>query len=136
MAAYLHDGVLLYLNQLVDWQSYYRLRKGDDVDVEAERAALLGVLETASEICALIETESRAGWDRPARLVDGDVVLPEHTQKGYERLCEAGLVCLGISERYGGFELPALISGVVTEMIARADASYDETVRSGEMTPA
>ncbi len=123
MAAYLHDGVLLYLNQLVDWQSYYRLRKGDDVDVEAERAALLSVLETASEICALIETESRAGWDRPARLVDGDVVLPEHTQKGYERLREAGLVCLGISERYGGFELPALISGVVTEMIARADAS-------------
>ena len=123
MAAYLPDGVLLYLNQLVDWQSYYRLRKGDDVDVEAERAALLGVLETASEICALIETESRAGWDRPARLVDGDVVLPEHTQKGYERLREAGLVCLGISERYGGFELPALISGVVTEMIARADAS-------------
>ncbi|MEE9255027.1 MAG: acyl-CoA dehydrogenase family protein, partial [Pseudomonadales bacterium] len=123
MAAYLPDGVLLYLNQLVDWQSYYRLRKGDDVDVEAERAALLGVLETASEICALIETESRPGWHRPARLVDGDVVLPEHTQKGYERLCEAGLVCLGISERYGGFELPALISGVVTEMIARADAS-------------
>lgn len=123
MATYLHDGILLYLNQLVDWQSYYRLRKGDDVDVEAERGALLGVLETGSEICALIETESRAGWDRPARLVDGDVLLPDHTQKGYELLCEAGLVCLGISEKYGGFELPTLISGVITEMIGRADAS-------------
>ncbi len=123
MAEYLHDGILLYLSDLVDWRSYYRLRKGDEVDVEAERAALLGVLETSAEICAKIEPESRAGWDRPARLVDGEVVLPEHTQRGYERLREAGLLCLGISERYGGFELPALISAVVTEMISRADAS-------------
>ena len=123
MAAYLHDGMVLYLNRLIDWESYYRLRKGDHVDVESERAALLGVLETAAEVCAQIEPESRQGWEDPARLVDGEVIHPEHIQRGYERLREAGLVSLGVSERYGGFELPTLISTMVTEMISRADAS-------------
>ncbi len=28
MASYLHDGILLYLNHLVGWDNYYRLRKG------------------------------------------------------------------------------------------------------------
>ncbi len=32
MAGYLHDGMALYLNELVDWETYYRLRKGDNVD--------------------------------------------------------------------------------------------------------
>ena len=44
MPGYLHDGLLLYLNELVDWDSYFRYQKGEDVDVEAERAALIGVL--------------------------------------------------------------------------------------------
>ncbi len=65
MASYLHDGILLYLNHLVDWDNYYRLRKGDHVDTETERAALLGVLETAAEICAQIEPDCREGRGRP-----------------------------------------------------------------------
>ncbi len=123
MAGYLHDGMALYLNELVDWETYYRLRKGDNVDTDAERAALLGVLETGAEICTQIEPESRKGWESPARLVDGEVILPEHVQHGYELLRNAGLVSLSISEKYGGFELPTLISNILVEMVSRADAA-------------
>lgn len=123
MADYLNDAILLYVNQICDWDTYFRLRKGDDVDVESERQALLGVLETASEICRDIEAEAREGWEEEPRLEDGEVVLPEHTRRGYERLAEAGLVGVGIREEYGGFELPSLLSNVLLQMVSRADAS-------------
>ncbi|MFQ5512879.1 MAG: acyl-CoA dehydrogenase family protein [Myxococcota bacterium] len=123
MADYLHEGLRLYLDELVDWAGYFRYRKGEDVDVEAERAALLGVLTTCAEICREIEPRARAGWDEPARLVDGEVVVPDHIAWGYERLKEAGLVSLGVREEYGGFELPALIGNIVLQMISRADAA-------------
>ena len=123
MAGYLHDGILLYFRELVDWDGYYRLCKGDDVDLEAERGALLAVLETLAGICQEIEPEAREGWEEPARLVDGEVVQPEHVRKGYERLKEAGLVSLAIGEEYGGFGTPILVANVVLEMVARASPS-------------
>jgi hypothetical protein len=49
MAAYLHDGIALYLDRLYDWDDYFRLRKGDDVDVDAERAALVGCSRPARD---------------------------------------------------------------------------------------
>ena len=123
MAGYLHNGLLVYLNELVDWDSYFRYRKGEDVDVEAETAALIGVLETCAQICGEIEPRAREAWNEPARLVDGEVVVPPHIQWGYERLKEAGLVCLPIREEYGGFEIPTLIGSMVLQMISRADAA-------------
>jgi alkylation response protein AidB-like acyl-CoA dehydrogenase len=141
MAGYLHDGLLIYLGELVDWETYFRQRKGDDVDVEAERAALIGVLETCAEICAQIEPEAREGWDQPVELVDGEPVPPPHIQAGYERLREGepvppphiqagyerlrevGLVALPVREEYGGFQLPSLISNMTLELISRADTS-------------
>ena len=74
MAAYLHDGITLYLDRLYDWDEYFRLRKGDGVDVGAEREALREVLATCAEICASIEPESRAGWYEAAKLENGQVV--------------------------------------------------------------
>lgn len=71
MSSYLNDGVLLYLNELVDWETPLRWRKGEGVDVEAERAAFIEVLETAARICEEIEPEARAGWDQCARLEGG-----------------------------------------------------------------
>ncbi len=107
---------------MVDWEAYYRHRKGDDVDVEAERAALIGVLETCAEICQGIEPEARESWNQPAELVDGDVVHPPHISAAYERLREAGLIGLSIKEKYGGFELPTLLGNIVLQMVSRADA--------------
>jgi len=123
MAAYLHDAVLLYLDKLVDWDDYYARRKGDGADLGAERGALRSLLETAAEICTKIEPEARAGWWEPAKLSNGEVVHPEHVRHGYELLREAGLVSVGVRERFGGFELPTLIANVLIQMVARADAA-------------
>ncbi len=122
MSSYLSDGILVYLDHLVDWDSYLHYRKGGSVDVDAERAALRGVLETCAEICVQIETDSRAGWASAAELRDGEVVLPPHIRDGYERLREAGLVSLPVDEAYGGFDLPSFVMNVVLQMVARADA--------------
>ena len=61
MAGYLNDVVRLYLDELIDWESYFTWTKGDDVDVDSERAALLEVLETAAQICSELEPQTRAG---------------------------------------------------------------------------
>jgi alkylation response protein AidB-like acyl-CoA dehydrogenase len=120
MANYLHDGVLLYLDQLVDWETYFTSRKGPGTDVAAEKSALLDVLRTCAEICAQIEPLARAGWSEPARLEDGEVVVPEHVARGYQLLADAGLTALSVSERYGGFDLPALVSNLVIQMVSRS----------------
>lgn len=122
MASYLSDSVLIYLNEMIDWDGYFQHRKGDSVDVDAECAAMQGVLETCAEICAEIEPEARDGWEIAAKLQQGEVTTPVHIACGYERLKEAGLVALSVSEEYGGFELPAFINSIVLQMIARADA--------------
>ena len=123
MASYLHDGILLYLKDLVDWDGYYRLRKGEDVDLEAERGAMMTVLETVAEICQGIEPEAREGWEEPAKLVDGEVVQPAHIRNAYDKLKEAGLVSLAIEEQYGGFALPIFAANVVLQMVSRASPS-------------
>jgi len=122
MADYLHDGVLLYLNQMVDWDSYFHMRKGDDADAVSEREALEGVLRTAAQICREIEPESRSGWHEPSRLEGGEVVWPPAMQRGYDRLREAGLVSFSVREEYGGFELPALLANILIQNVARANA--------------
>ena len=122
MASYLNDGILVYLEKLIDWDQYFEYRKGAGVDVEAERAAIVEVLRTCAEICQEIEPEAREGWEQEARLEDGKVVIPEHAAKGYERLKEAGIVSLSVNEEYGGFALPAFVNNVVLQLVARADS--------------
>jgi len=122
VSRYLNDVVRIYMDELIDWDSVLRMRKGADVDVEAEKAALLEVLETAAAICEEIEPEARRGWGEASQLVDGEVVLPPHIQAGYDKLREAGLISFGVEEEYGGFGLPSFISNVILQMISRADA--------------
>jgi alkylation response protein AidB-like acyl-CoA dehydrogenase len=122
MPGYLNDGVLLYVKELIDWETYFHLSKGEDVDLEAEKAALVEILDTAAKICAEIEGEAREGWEQSAKLEDGQVVYPPHIQKGYDMLREAGLVSFGVSEEYGGFGLSGFMTNVMLQMIARADA--------------
>ena len=122
MSSYLHDGILLYLERIADWESYFNFTKGEDSDIQSERDALRGVLETAASICEKIEGPSRETWDQAAELVDGEVILPESSQKAYEMLKEAGLVSLSVREEYGGFELPGFASNVVIQMVSRANA--------------
>lgn len=122
MIPYLHEGLRLYLGEGVDWDSYFTLRKGEAADPAGERAALVQVLETAAEICQGLEPELRAGWSEAARLEGGEVVYPAHIERAYRTLAEAGLVSFGVEERYGGFGLPAVVTNMILQMIARADA--------------
>jgi alkylation response protein AidB-like acyl-CoA dehydrogenase len=112
----------LYLDRLIDWEEYFRLRGGAKADVGAERATLQEVLATAAQICADLEPELRAGWALPARLEGGEVVYPPHIQKAYDTLAQAGLVSFGVDEAYGGYGLPSWTTNVLLQMIARADA--------------
>ena len=59
MSRYLNDVVRMYLDEMIDWAPVLRMQKGEDVDVDAERAALGEVLETAAAICAEIEPAAR-----------------------------------------------------------------------------
>jgi alkylation response protein AidB-like acyl-CoA dehydrogenase len=122
MSSYLNDVVRVYLNELVDWENYFRWVKGAGVDVDAEREALHQILETAADICQSLEGEARAGWDQEARLEDGRVVYPPHIERAYNALKEVGLVSCGVREEYGGYGLPSLIIQLILQMIARADA--------------
>ena len=121
MPSYFHDGITLYLDRLADWESYFTLAKGDDADVESETEALRSVLETCASICEKIEADCRETWDVPAELIDGEVILPEATQKAYDLLKEAGLVSLNVREEFGGFDLSGFVSNVVIQMISRAN---------------
>ncbi len=122
MIPYLADVVRLYLRDGVDWEAYFTLRKGAGADLAGERGALEQIVGTAADLCASLEPEMRAGWSLPARLEGGEVVHPAHIQKAYRALADAGLVSFGVEEQYGGFGLPVLISNMLLQMIARADA--------------
>jgi alkylation response protein AidB-like acyl-CoA dehydrogenase len=122
MADYLNDGMLLYLDRMIDWDTYFHWRKGDDADVATERETLRVICDTAAEICASIEPAARAGWEEAARLEGGEVHLPAHIQEGYDRLREAGIVSFGVDEEYDGVSLPSLIGNWILQMVSRADA--------------
>ena len=122
MRAYLSDVVLLYLDELIDWDSYFNWRRGEASDVPVDRAALREVLETAAQICQAQEPKLRAGWQQSARLEKGQVVYPPHIAETLEKLRAAGLVSFGVDEQYGGFGLPAFVANVILQMVSRADA--------------
>jgi len=122
MSAYLGDATLLYLQELIDWESYFSWRKGEASDLEAERAALHEVLETGARICEEMEPALRASWDQCAKLDNGEVIYPPHIKETLDKLREAGLVSYGVEEKYDGFGLPSFVSNVMLQMLARADA--------------
>jgi alkylation response protein AidB-like acyl-CoA dehydrogenase len=122
MSAYLGDAALLYLQELIDWESYFKWRKGEASDVELDRSALREVLETAAQICSEQEPALRAGWEECARLEDGQVIRPAHIDETLDKLREAGLVSFGVEEEYGGFGLPSFVANVILQMVSRADA--------------
>ena len=122
MSEYMGDAVLLYLQELIDWEAYFNWRKGEASDVEVDRAALQEVLETAAQICEEMEPALRAGWHQSAALEDGEVVYPPHIQETLDKLREAGLVSFGVEEEYDGFGLPSFVSNVILQMVSRADA--------------
>ncbi len=122
MSAYMGAAVLLYLQELIDWDSYFSWRKGESSDVEVDRAALQEVLETAAQICSEMEPALRAGWYECAKLEGDEVVYPPHIKETLDKLRDAGLISFGVEEQYDGFELPSFVANVILQMVSRADA--------------
>ena len=122
MSAYMGDVIRLYLRDLIDWDSYFNWRKGEDGDLEVDRAALEEVLETAAAICEEQEPKLRAGWEQIAKLENGEVVYPPHIAETLDKLRDAGLISFGVREEYGGFGLPSFVANVILQMVSRADA--------------
>jgi alkylation response protein AidB-like acyl-CoA dehydrogenase len=124
MSNYVAPAMRLYLDHLVDWEGLLSLRRGGPVDREAEVGAFRTILETVGALASDFERPARAAWFDEAELTpDGGAVPPAHIRAAYEKLKENGLICLTVGEEYGGYALPALINGIVLEMLSRADTS-------------
>lgn len=112
-----------FIDQSVDWARYFRLRRPAPVDLHEEIETYKMILRTAGDICADLAQAAQEHWHEEVKLVDGQVVVPPHIKHGYEQLREAGLLCLTLSSKYNGHDLPLVLNCVVLEMLARADAS-------------
>lgn len=124
MSDYFGAAMRLYLDRIVDWEALLTLRRGESVDVDAETGAFRTILETVAGLAASFEEDARKHWHVEASLTeDGGATSPPHIRRAYDQLREAGLVSLPVDEAYGGYGLPALLNGMVMEMIARADPS-------------
>jgi alkylation response protein AidB-like acyl-CoA dehydrogenase len=124
MPAYFSPGMHLYLERLVDWDALLTLRRGAAVEVKAEVDSYGTILETAAALAESFEGPCRENWAATAELTpDGGAQAPAHIRSAYDKLRESGFVCLSVSEEYGGYGLPALLSNFVIEMVSRADAS-------------
>jgi alkylation response protein AidB-like acyl-CoA dehydrogenase len=124
MPDFFGPGMRLYLDRLIEWDPMLGLRQADDVDVEAEVGAYRTILETAAALAESFQAEAREHWAEEAVLTpDGGATSPPHILNAYEKLREAGLVCLTVSDAYGGYGLPTLLNGIYLEMVSRADAS-------------
>jgi alkylation response protein AidB-like acyl-CoA dehydrogenase len=124
VADYFVPTMRLYLDRLVDWRTLLPLRSGDDVDVEAEVGAYRTILETTAQLAESFQADAREHWAEEASLTpDGGATSPPHIRAAYDKLAEAGLVSLPVTEAYGGYGLPALLNGLYLEMLSRADAS-------------
>ncbi len=124
MSDYFLPVMQLYLDRLVDWKRLAELRSGSAPDVAAETDSYRTILETVAALSASFERPAREHWHAEAELTeDGRARPPAHIREAYEKLREAGLVSLTISEKYGGAGLPAIVNGMYLEMISRADTS-------------
>jgi alkylation response protein AidB-like acyl-CoA dehydrogenase len=120
---FFNTDMQLFIDHRVDWERYFELRRGAGVNVAEEVETYKTVLRTAGEICEDLEAAARDHWHEEVRLEDGKVVVPPHIAAGYEKLRQAGLVCLTLGSEYGGYGLPALLNCQFLEMVSRADAS-------------
>jgi alkylation response protein AidB-like acyl-CoA dehydrogenase len=120
---FFNDDMRLFIDHRVDWARYLGRKRGDGVDVAAEVETYKSILQTTGEICAEIGAAARDHWHEEVRLENGLVVRPPHIDAGLEKLTKAGLICLTLDPKYGGYALPAIVNCAYLEMVSRADTS-------------
>jgi len=122
-ADFLHHEIRDFIQHRIDWKRYFELRSRGEANAVEEVETFLTILRTLDEICRDVESDARDRWHEEVKLVDGEVVVPPHIARGYEKLRGAGLICLTLSPEYGGYGLPMVINCAYLEMVARADSS-------------
>ncbi|HXJ33181.1 MAG TPA: acyl-CoA dehydrogenase family protein [Candidatus Eisenbacteria bacterium] len=120
---FFNDDMRLFIDHRVDWARHFRLKRGGDVDVAAEVDTYKTILQTTGDICAEIAAGAREHWHEEVGLQNGKVIRPPHIDAGYEKLRKAGLICLTLDPKYGGYALPAIVNCAYLEMVSRADTS-------------
>ena len=99
MPDYLGSGRRLYIDQLIDWETYFQLRDGHHADLEAEVGAYITILETTASLAESFQDAAREHWHEEARLTDdGGAESPPHILAAYAKLKEQGLVSLSVGE--------------------------------------
>ncbi len=120
---FFNGDMQLFIDHRVDWPRYFRLKRGDQVNVAEELDTFHAVLRTTADVCEEIEAGAREHWHDEVKLVDGQVIVPPHIAAGYDKLRQAGLVCLTLSPTYNGYGLPYVLNCAYLEMLSRADTS-------------
>ncbi len=84
------------------------------------------VMEIAGEVCGEVIALNAEGVDKEGpRVVNDHVVYAEGTKKNLEAVVAAGLSGLTLPRKYDGLNFPLVCFVMANEMVARADASFE-----------
>lgn len=84
------------------------------------------VMEICGEICGDVLAPNAEGVDHDGpRVVDDHVVYAPGTAQNIEALNQAGLFGMTIPRQYGGLNFPLPLFAMANEMVARADAGFE-----------
>ncbi len=84
------------------------------------------VMEIAGEVCGEVIAPNAEGVDKEGpRVVSDHVVYAEGTKKNLEAVVAAGLSGLTLPRKYDGLNFPLVCFVMANEMVARADASFE-----------
>ena len=96
------------------------------VDFEDAMDSYRRVMEICGEICGDVLAPNAEGVDHDGpRVVDDHVVYASGTAQNIEALNQAGLFGMTIPRQYGGLNFPLPLFAMANEMVARADAGFE-----------
>ncbi|MCL2562271.1 MAG: acyl-CoA dehydrogenase family protein [Rikenellaceae bacterium] len=96
------------------------------VDFEDAMDSYRRILEICGEVCGEVIAPNAEDVDKYGPSVVNDrVVYAEGTQKNLDAIVAAGLAGLTLPRRYGGLNMPLTLFVMTNEMIARADAGFE-----------
>lgn len=103
----------------------YKLYDYAPIDFEDAIDSYTKVLEVIGEICGETIAPNAEDVDKEGvTLADNVVTYAKGTQQNHEMLRDAGMYGLSLPRKYDGLNFPMVLTIMVAEMIARADASF------------
>lgn len=126
-----NEDLRFHMERVIDWKPIVEARESigsedspyDSVE-EAVETYLDMLADPIGELAAERIAPRAAEVDAEGcKLVDGEVILPEPTQRNMQELAEADLMGMTLPAEYDGLNFPATIYTAATEIISRADAS-------------